>query len=65
MESIFSALAVMHDRLPPTLNLENADDDLQDLDFVTGSAREHRSQHVLCNGFGFGGVNAALIVSKV
>ncbi|RDB43272.1 beta-ketoacyl-[acyl-carrier-protein] synthase II [Halomonas sp. DQ26W] len=65
VESIFSALSVMHDRLPPTLNLENADEDLQDLDIVTGSAREHHTQHVLCNGFGFGGVNAALIVSKV
>ncbi|GAB2779859.1 beta-ketoacyl-ACP synthase II [Halomonas shantousis] len=65
VESIFSALAAMHDRLPPTLNLENADEDLQDLDFVSGAAREHRSQHVLCNGLGFGGVNAALIVSKM
>ena len=65
MESIFSALAVMHDRLPPTLNLENADDDIHDLDLVTVSAREHLTRHVLCNGFGFGGVNAALIVSKV
>ncbi|HET8790963.1 MAG TPA: hypothetical protein VFM75_07100 [Modicisalibacter sp.] len=60
-ESIFSALAAMHDRLHPTLNLENADRNLQDLDFVSGSAREHRSRHVLCNGSGFGGVNAALI----
>ncbi|MBK1674739.1 beta-ketoacyl-[acyl-carrier-protein] synthase II [Ectothiorhodospira shaposhnikovii] len=65
VESIFSALAVMHDRLPPTLNLENVDDDLQDLDIVSGSAREHATRHVLCNGFGFGGVNAALIVSKI
>lgn len=65
VESIFSALSVMHDRLPPTLNLENVDDDLQDLDIVSGSAREHATRHVLCNGFGFGGVNAALVVSKV
>ncbi|TDU20116.1 3-oxoacyl-[acyl-carrier-protein] synthase II [Chromohalobacter marismortui] len=65
VESIFSAMAAIQDRLPPTLNLENADEDLSDLDFVSGEAREHRSQHVLCNGFGFGGVNAALIVSKV
>ncbi|MCC5883064.1 MAG: beta-ketoacyl-ACP synthase II [Halomonas sp.] len=65
VESIFSALSVMHDRLPPTLNLENRDEDLHDLDIVSGSAREHLCQHVLCNGFGFGGVNAALIVSKV
>ncbi|TFH87887.1 beta-ketoacyl-[acyl-carrier-protein] synthase II [Billgrantia azerbaijanica] len=65
VESIFSALAAMHDRLPPTLNLENADDDMQDLDFLAGAARERPTRHVLCNGFGFGGVNAALIVSKV
>ncbi|GAA5170058.1 MULTISPECIES: beta-ketoacyl-ACP synthase II [Halomonadaceae] len=65
VESIFSALSVMHDRLPPTLNLENADEDLHDLDFVSGAAREHHGRHVLCNGFGFGGVNAALIVSKM
>ncbi|MCK0745464.1 beta-ketoacyl-ACP synthase II [Chromohalobacter nigrandesensis] len=65
VESIFSAMAAIHGQLPPTLNLENADEDLHDLDFVPGEAREHRSQHVLCNGFGFGGVNAALIVSKV
>ncbi|AMC99281.1 beta-ketoacyl-ACP synthase II [Halomonas chromatireducens] len=65
VESIFSTLSVMHGRLPPTLNLENRDEELHDLDIVTDSAREHRTQHVLCNGFGFGGVNAALIVSKV
>lgn len=65
VESLFSALSVMHDRLPPTLNLERVDDDLQDLDIVSGSAREHATRHVLCNGFGFGGVNAALIVSKL
>ncbi len=64
VESIFSALAAIQDRLPPTLNLEHADADLSDLNFVSGEAREHRCQHVLCNGFGFGGVNAALIVSK-
>ncbi|TGG92834.1 beta-ketoacyl-[acyl-carrier-protein] synthase II [Natronospirillum operosum] len=65
VESIFSALSAMHDRLPPTLNLNQADDDMEDLDFVTGAARDQATQHVLCNGFGFGGVNAALIVSKV
>lgn len=65
VESLFSALSVMHDRLPPTLNLERVDDDLHDLDIVSGAAREHATRHVLCNGFGFGGVNAALIVSKL
>ena len=64
IESIFSALSVMHNQLPPTQNLDNLDEGLDDLDFVTGTTREQATQHVLCNGFGFGGVNAALIVSK-
>lgn len=65
IESIFSALAVINDMLPPTLNLENVDDSMADLDFVPKQARAKTVQHALCNGFGFGGVNAALIVSKL
>ncbi|PLX63497.1 beta-ketoacyl-ACP synthase II [Sedimenticola selenatireducens] len=64
IESIFSALAVMNDLLPPTLNLDNTDEAMQDLDFVPNTARPQATRHALCNGFGFGGVNAALIVSK-
>lgn len=64
IEAIFSAMVAIHDVLPPTLNLENPDVPAQDLDFVPKTARDHAVQHVLCNGFGFGGVNAALIVSK-
>ena len=65
IESIFSAMSVISDTLPPTLNLNSVDESLQDLDFVPGTARAHTVNHALCNGFGFGGVNAALIVSKV
>ncbi len=65
IESIFSALAVMNDLLPPTINLENQDESMADLDFVPNEAREHKTDHAVCNGFGFGGVNAALIVSKI
>jgi 3-oxoacyl-[acyl-carrier-protein] synthase II len=63
--SIFTALSVINDTLPPTINLDNADDSMQDLDFVPNHARQHRNDHALCNSLGFGGVNAALIVSKV
>ncbi|MDX3775339.1 beta-ketoacyl-ACP synthase II [Chromatiaceae bacterium AAb-1] len=65
VESIFTALAVINDMLPPTLNLEQVDDTMQDLDFVPNQARAHTVRHALCNGFGFGGVNAALIISKI
>jgi 3-oxoacyl-[acyl-carrier-protein] synthase II len=64
VEGIFSAMSVIDNRLPPTLNLHNADESMQDLDFVPRTARSQPVTHALCNGLGFGGVNAALIVSK-
>jgi 3-oxoacyl-[acyl-carrier-protein] synthase II len=65
VEGIFTALAVINNTLPPTINMDNADDSMQDLDFVPNHTRQHRVDHALCNGFGFGGVNASLIISKV
>ncbi|MDO3387525.1 beta-ketoacyl-ACP synthase II [Gilvimarinus sp. SDUM040013] len=64
IESIFTALAVMHDVLPPTINLDNVDDAMENLDFVPTTARPHTVRHALCNGFGFGGVNASVLLSK-
>jgi len=64
IEAIFSAMAVMHNQLPPTLNFVSADDTMSDLDFVPQTARETPTSHALCNGFGFGGVNAALVLGK-
>lgn len=64
IESIYSVLAARTQQLPPTLNYTQGDDDMQGLDVVTTQPRDHDVQHVLCNGFGFGGVNAALIVSR-
>jgi len=64
-ETIFTALAVIHDRLPPTLNMDNSDELMQDLDFIPHKTRCHTVTHGLCNAFGFGGVNAALVVSKL
>ena len=65
VESIFSALAVCEDTLPPTLNLEKPDQNFVDLHLVPKQALRQKVQHALCNGLGFGGVNASLIVSKV
>lgn len=65
IEAIFSALAVMEDTLPPTLNFSGADENMADLDFVPNEARKTDVKHALCNGFGFGGVNAGIILSKV
>lgn len=49
--------------IPPTINHETPDEDC-DLDYVPHSAREISCRHVLTNNIGFGGQNAALIVSR-
>jgi 3-oxoacyl-[acyl-carrier-protein] synthase II len=64
VESIFTALAVINDLLPATLNLDNADETMADLDLVPKQARPQSVKHAICNGFGFGGINASLLVSK-
>ncbi len=64
IESIFTTLSVIEDMLPPTINLDEQDEALPEFDFVANKSRQHEVRHALCNGFGFGGVNAALIVSK-
>ncbi len=65
VEAIFSAMAVTEGKLPPTLNMRSPDLGMEDLDFVPDLGRHQSVQHALCNGFGFGGVNAALIVSRI
>lgn len=65
IEGIFTAMSVIDDVLPPTLNLDNVDETMADLDFVPKESRPKELKHALCNGFGFGGVNASLIFSKI
>lgn len=64
IESIFTAMAVKNNLIPPTINLNQQDEAMPEFDFVPGVARAQQVNHALCNGFGFGGVNAALILSK-
>ena len=64
VETIFSAQALITGILPPTLNLETPEDSMADLDLIPLIAREKAVDYVLCNGFGFGGVNAAIILKR-
>lgn len=65
VEAIFALLALRNGFLPPTANLHQADDDFADLDMVPRMGREKSLSAVMSNAFGFGGVNASLIFSKV
>jgi 3-oxoacyl-[acyl-carrier-protein] synthase II len=59
-EAIFSVLAIRHQTLPPTINLENQDPEC-DLDYVPNVARRARVNIVMSNSFGFGGTNGSLV----
>jgi 3-oxoacyl-[acyl-carrier-protein] synthase II len=64
VEAIFTALAIMRGAIPPTLNFSQADEGAEDLDFVPDLGRRADLSRALCNAFGFGGVNAALVLAK-
>jgi 3-oxoacyl-[acyl-carrier-protein] synthase II len=63
IEAGITALAIARGVLPPTMNYETPDPDC-DLDYIPNKAREQRVDHAMTNSFGFGGTNAALIMSR-
>jgi 3-oxoacyl-[acyl-carrier-protein] synthase II len=63
LEAGITALAVHHQRVPPTINLDNPDPEC-DLDYVPHTARNLPIEYALSNSFGFGGTNAALLLKR-
>jgi 3-oxoacyl-[acyl-carrier-protein] synthase II len=61
MEAAVCCLALSRGWIPPTLNFENGDDAC-DLDYVAGGGRHVRPSVCLSNSFGFGGINASLVL---
>lgn len=59
LESVVVALALKHQVLPPTINLENPDDGFT-LDFVPNTPQQRRVRYALNNSFGFGGHNVSI-----
>jgi len=60
VEAIYSILAIEHDVVPPTLNLDNPSVD-EKIDLVPHQAKERTVNTALSNSFGFGGTNASLV----
>ncbi len=63
IETVFSALSIYHDMIPPTINYENTAEEC-DLDYVPNVARQKTVNVAMTNSFGFGGTNATLILRK-
>jgi 3-oxoacyl-[acyl-carrier-protein] synthase II len=56
-------IAMEHDKIPPTINLEVPDPEC-DLDYVPGQCRPAQIEHAICNCVGFGSKNSALVLRK-
>ena len=63
LEAGITVLAIRHQIVPPTINLENPDEEC-DLDYVPNRARKAEIRCALSNSFGFGGTNACLLFKR-
>jgi 3-oxoacyl-[acyl-carrier-protein] synthase II len=64
IESIFTVLALHHQKVPPTINLDNQDPEC-DLDYCANTARDVKIDYALKNNFGFGGTNGSLVFRRI
>lgn len=64
IESVFTVLAVHHQKSPPTINIFNQDPEC-DLDYCANIARDMRIDVAVKNNFGFGGTNGSLVFKRV
>lgn len=66
IEGIACILAIKHGVIPPTINFEHVDDQLDSkLDFTFNKAKERKVRAALSNTFGFGGHNASVLFREM
>ncbi|SDV50984.1 3-oxoacyl-[acyl-carrier-protein] synthase II [Chitinasiproducens palmae] len=64
IEAVYTALAVKHGKIPPTINLHDQDPAC-DLDYCANTARDVAIDAAISNSFGFGGTNGSLVFKRV
>ena len=64
IESVFTVLAIHHQKSPPTINIFNQDPEC-DLDYCANTARDMKIEVAMKNNFGFGGTNGTLVFKRV
>jgi 3-oxoacyl-[acyl-carrier-protein] synthase II len=63
IELVLTVKALMHQVIPPTINLQTPDPEC-DLDYTPNEPRERRVRAAMSNSFGFGGHNASVVVGQ-
>lgn len=63
VESVFTALSVYHQKVPPTINIDSQDPEC-DLDYCANTARDVKIDVAVKNNFGFGGTNGSLVFKR-
>ncbi len=63
IESVFTVLALHHQKSPPTINIFNQDPEC-DLDYCANTARDMKIDVAVKNNFGFGGTNGSLVFRR-
>lgn len=64
IESVFTVLALHHQKSPPTINIFNQDPEC-DLDYCANTARDVKINVAVKNNFGFGGTNGTLVFKRI
>lgn len=65
VEAIVCVKSITDGIIPPTINLDNQDEHVADLDYVPHKMRKAKIHAALSNSFGFGGQNASIIIKEV
>ncbi len=65
VESIVCVKTILDGKVAPTINLDNQDEHVANLDYVPHKARDKKVHAALSNSFGFGGHNATLVFKEV
>lgn len=64
VEAVYTIKAIQEQTCPPTLNLENPDDEVKDLDLVPLKPKKRVIKAAMSNSFGFGGTNSSVVFKK-
>ena len=65
IEAVITVMSIKDQICPPTINLQNPEDEVGDFNLVPGTAQKHDIEYAMSNNFGFGGTNGSLLFKRM